>query len=218
MVDAARPALAILTRAPSSGGKRRLFQTLDIPPDVDLLRALLLDTVDGSALTGVRRVVAVTPASACEEVREMTGIVDVMPQPDGDLGERMQAVMAALFEQGASAAALIGSDIPHITVASIAETFDVLAHDPDALVLGPSADGGYYLIAACRVPEVFSDVEWGTSQVFSSTVRAAAAAGFRVHQLPMMCDVDTVDDLRAAAMSGRASRSATWMRTRLGRR
>ena len=216
MVDAARPALAILTRAPSSGGKRRLFQTLDIPPDVDLLRALLLDTVDGSALAGVRRVVAVTPASACEEIREMTGIPDVMSQSDGDLGERMQAVMAALFEQGASAVALMGSDVPHITAAPLAETFDVLASDRDALVLGPSADGGYYLIGACRVPDVFSNMQWGTSVVLSSTVRAAATLGFRVHQLPIMCDVDTVEDLRTAVSSGRAPRSAAWMRRRLG--
>lgn len=216
MVDAARPVLAILTRAPSSGGKRRLFQTLHIPPDVDLLRALLLDTMDGSALAGVRRVVAVTPASACEEVREITGAADVMPQPDGDLGERMQAVMASLFEQGASAVSLIGSDVPHITAAQVAEAFDVLATDRDALVLGPSPDGGYYLIGACRVPDVFTNVRWGTSEVWSSTIRAAAAAGFRVHQLPIMRDVDTVDDLRAAVISGRAPRSATWMRTRPG--
>jgi rSAM/selenodomain-associated transferase 1 len=216
MVDAARPALAILTRAPSSGGKRRLFQTLDIPPDVDLLRSLLLDTVDGSALAGVRRVVAVTPAAASEEVREMTGIVDVMSQPEGDLGERMQAVMAALFEEGASAVALIGSDVPHITAAPIAETFDVLASDGDALVLGPSTDGGYYLIGACRVPDVFTNMQWGTGVVLSSTVRAAATLGFRVHQLPIMCDVDTVEDLRTAVSSGRAARSAAWMRRRLG--
>ena len=214
MVDAARPALAILTRAPSSGGKSRLFQTLDIPQDVDLLRALLLDTVDGSALAGVRRVVAVTPASASQEIREMAGI-DVMSQPDGDLGVRMQAVMAALFEQGASAVALIGSDVPHITAAPIAETFDVLASDRDALVLGPSTDGGYYLIGACRVPDVFTNMQWGTGAVLSSTVQAAAIHGFRVHQLPIMRDVDTVDDLRAAVMSGRAKRSAAWLRTRL---
>src|SRR6185436_908851 len=54
--------VAILTRAPSSGGKSRLFRALACPPDSGLLTALLLDTVDGAAARGVTRVVSVTPA------------------------------------------------------------------------------------------------------------------------------------------------------------
>src|SRR5688572_30742868 len=61
MVDASfAPAVAILTRAPSSGGKTRLFASLGRSPDPALLSALLLDTVDGVAAEGVRRVIAVT--------------------------------------------------------------------------------------------------------------------------------------------------------------
>ena len=74
MVDAAdAPVLAVLTRAPSSRGKTRLFASLGVPPDPSLLAALLLDTLDGAAAAGVRRVVAVTPASACDAVREIVG-------------------------------------------------------------------------------------------------------------------------------------------------
>ena len=212
MVDAAdAPVLAVLTRAPSSGGKSRLFASLGVPPDPRLLAALLLDTLDGAAVPGVRQVVAVTPASACDEVREVVGDAEVMAQPDGDLGERMRTMMTALVARGAPAVALIGSDVPHITAATIVEAFSLVVKDPDALVLGPAADGGYYLVAAQRVPDVFSGIEWGSGRVLAQTERAAAVRRLRVHRLATLADVDTAGDLRRAARSGRAPRTAAWL-------
>lgn len=207
--------LAILTRAPSSGGKSRLFAELGRPPDPDLLGALLLDTLDGAATPGVRRIVAVTPGAACAEVERLVGPstdVQMMPQPEGDLGERMRATMAALFERGARAVTLIGSDLPHITPAHITAAFQATTNDAATLVLGPAADGGYYLIAARRTPAVFSNIAWGSREALAQTTRAASADGFRVHLLEVLADVDTVDDLHRAAASGRARRTAAWMR------
>jgi hypothetical protein len=213
MVDAAdAPVVAILTRAPSSGGKTRLFASLGRPPDPALLAALLLDTLDGAAAPGMRRVIAVTPPEACDEVRRLAGGVETMPQPEGDLGDRMRGIMASLFEQGAPAVAVIGSDLPHISPATIAETFAVVARDPDVLVLGPAADGGYYLIAAQRLPDVFSAVEWGSARVRLQTKAAAEKSGFTVYYLSMMADVDSADDLRCACATGLARRTAAWLR------
>jgi glycosyltransferase A (GT-A) superfamily protein (DUF2064 family) len=155
--------------------------------------------------------VAVTPEDGCDEVRRLVGNVAVMPQPDGDLGERMRAVMAALFARGAPAVALIGSDLPHLTPAIVAEAFAIAARDRDALVLGPAADGGYYLIAAQRLPDVFSGIDWGSARVCLQTEQAAVANGFRVQLLRTMSDVDHVDDLRSAAASGVARRTAAWL-------
>ena len=214
MVDAAdAPVLAVLTRAPSSRGKTRLFASLGVPPDPSLLAALLLDTLDGAAAPGVRRVVAVTPASACDAVRDIVGDVEVIAQPEGDLGERMRATMTTLFACGAPMVALMGSDVPHITAATIAEACALVARDPDALMLGPAADGGYYLIAAQRVPYVFSGIEWGSEHVLAQTECAATAQQFRVRRLATLADVDTVDDLHDAARSGRAPRTAAWLST-----
>ena len=211
MVGAAdAPVLAVLTRAPSSGGKTRLFRALGIPPDPDLLTAMLLDTLDGGAVPGLRRVVAVTPASACGEVRRLVGDAEVVAQSDGDLGVRMRETMAALFALGASAVVLIGSDLPHITAAVIAEACARIMEDPDTLVLGPATDGGYYLIGARRVPDAFSGITWGSSLVLAQTERAAVADGYHVSLLPTMTDVDTPDALRGAARSGRAPRTAAW--------
>ena len=216
MVDAADPpVLAVLTRAPSSRAKTRLFASLGMPPDPALLTALLLDTLDGAAVPGMRRVVVVTPAPAVDDVRRIVGDVEVIAQPDGDLGERMRATMSVLFAGGAPAVVLIGSDVPHITSATIADACGRLAGDPDALVLGPAADGGYYLIAARRVPEVFSGIEWGSEHVLAQTEQAAAAQRLHVHRLATLTDVDTADDLRAAVRSGRASRTAAWLNSLL---
>lgn len=214
MVDAADAhVLAVLTRAPSSGGKSRLFAELGCPPDPRLLEALLLDTIAHAASPGVQQVVAVTPASACDEISKLVREVDVIPQVDGDLGERMRAVMALLFERGARAVALVGSDLPHITPAAVAEAFDALASDPDALVLGPATDGGYYLVAATRIPDVFTGIEWGSARVLQQTRDAAVERGFHVRLLPTMSDVDTADDLRRVCVGDAApSRTTAWLR------
>jgi len=203
--------LALLTRAPSSGGKTRLFSSLGIPPDPTLLSALLLDTLDGSAVPHVRRVIATTPAVACAEVGALVGNIEVMAQPDGDLGERMRATMTTLFAAGASAVALIGSDLPHMTGGPIEAAFDLLSRDAEALVLGPTEDGGYYLVAARRVPSIFSGIEWGSSHVLTQTETAAQRDGFRVHRLDVLRDVDNEEDLRRAVLGGRAPRTSAWL-------
>jgi rSAM/selenodomain-associated transferase 1 len=212
MVDAPHaPVVAILTRAPSSGGKTRLFASLGRPPDPALLSALLLDTVEGAAAPGVRRVIAVTPPEACGEVRRLVPDVDVVPQPEGDLGDRMRGVMAALFDAGAPAAALIGSDIPHVTPGVIAQALAIAAGTADTLVLGPADDGGYYLIAAGRLPDVFSGIEWGSARVREQTEAAGLRDGLAVRRLVPMSDVDSADDLRRVCAGGRATRTAAWM-------
>jgi rSAM/selenodomain-associated transferase 1 len=212
MVDASSPpVVAILTRAPSSGGKTRLFASLGRTPDPALLSALLLDTVDGAAAPGVRRVIAVTPTRACSEVRHLVPDVEVVPQPDGDLGERMRGVMSALFEAGAPAVAMIGSDVPHVAPAIVAEALALVARDRDLLVVGPAADGGYYLIAASRLPNVFSGIEWGSARVLEQTEHAAGRDGMQVRRVARLSDVDTAGDLRRACASGRAQRCAAWL-------
>ena len=212
MVDAANaPVVAVLTRAPSSGGKTRLFTSLGVPPDPELLAALLLDTLDGAAAPGVRRVVAVTPPESCDEVRGIVGDVEVIPQPSGDLGDRMRGIMGALLARSAAAVALLGSDVPHINPAAIVEAFRIVSRDRNALVLGPAGDGGYYLIGGARLPAVFSDMAWGSAGVYARTEAAALKDGFTVHRLVTMNDVDTADDLRRASATGRASRAAAWL-------
>jgi len=209
MVDVPGPVVvAVLTRAPSrGGGKSRLFAALGCAPDEALLSALLLDTLDGATLPGTTRVIAVEPADACEDVRALvSGEIRVVPQAVGTLGDRMRTTMSELFGGGAGVVVLIGSDLPDITPDVIEHAVAHLARDPDSLVLGPAADGGYYLIAATREPDVFDAIDWGSPQVLEQTRAAAARRGQQVQLIEPMRDVDTPDDLWSVV----ALRTSAW--------
>jgi rSAM/selenodomain-associated transferase 1 len=207
--DAQADVVGILTRAPSAGGKSRLFASLGCAPDPVLLSSLLLDTLD-RVPASLPRVVAVEPADGCDEVRALVPAgVQVVPQSGGTIGERMRELMRALFAGGAARVALIGSDLPSIASHAVLEAFACLRRDPGSLVLGPADDGGYYLIAATRVPEVFDDIEWGSARVLAQTRDAAARTHPRVHLIAAARDVDTRVDLEAA-LGPSAPRTTAW--------
>jgi glycosyltransferase A (GT-A) superfamily protein (DUF2064 family) len=99
----------------------------------------------------------------------------------------------------------VGSDLPDITPSLIHEAIAVLKSDPKTLVLGPAQDGGYYLIAATSVPDVFEGVEWGSARLLEQTRAAAAANGLRGQLLDPLYDVDTPEDLQK--VQGRRTRA-----------
>jgi len=215
MVELANAAVvAILTRAPSSGGKSRLFAALGRPPDAALLSALLLDTIDGVRALGVAPILAVEPPDARDEVRALVPDVAVIAQTSGTLGERMRAVMQEVLARGARAVLLVGSDLPDLRPRLVIDAFAALDADRDALVIGPSHDGGYYLIGASAVPAVFDDVEWGSDRVLAQTIAAAERQSLKVRLLDPIGDVDTVDDLRRV----QAPRTRSWWRAHQARR
>lgn len=117
------------------------------------------------------------------------------PQAEGDLGVRLERAFASAFAEGCEAVAAIGSDCLEIAPALFAAVWDSLVtHD---VALGPTLDGGYYLIAL-RQPHaaLFRDIPWSTDAVYRETLARAAAAGLRVHVLPPLRDVDTEEDWR----------------------
>lgn len=110
-------------------------------------------------------------------------------QSSGDLGERMKSAFFEAFRQGAQQVVLHGTDIPGLTTQHIEDAFDALkSHD---LVLGPSTDGGYWLIGLNKPAHLFDRMEWGTSSVFDKTVAAAREQGLSVHVLSPLTDMDT---------------------------
>ncbi len=206
------PVVAVLARAPSAGGKRRLFAALNCAPDPALLQALFLDTLDAALSAGHRTMVAVEPPEATGDVRALVpATVEVVPQSDGDLGQRMRALMTEAFARGATAVVLVGSDLPDLPPRSIHDALAHLVRHPDAVVLGPAADGGYYLIAACHVPDAFTGIEWGGPLVFSQTEAALGRAGRACVRVDRHQDVDRPDDLRRV----RAARTRAWVQERL---
>jgi uncharacterized protein len=126
-----------------------------------------------------------------------------IPQQGLGLGERLFRGLSLAAEAGggAEAVAALGSDHPTVCLESIREAFDRLAGGADA-VLGPSHDGGYYLVAlrpgAVR-PELFTGIPWSTEAVLAETLARASALGLSVGLLAGGADVDTPDDLRRLA-------------------
>jgi rSAM/selenodomain-associated transferase 1 len=117
------------------------------------------------------------------------------PQVGADLGERMFHAFEVVLQKF-SRAVLIGSDSPDLPDSLISQAFNVLkTHDA---VVGPAADGGYYLIGfsnegICEAP--FGDIQWGTSGVFDVTMAAFRMSRKDVHVLPLWHDIDEYDDL-----------------------
>ena len=138
-----------------------------------------------------------------------------LPQRGATLGERLAAVFADLFAAGAGRVLIVGSDSPSLPAEYLVqglERLDPQATDTggrrlatrDTLVLGPAADGGYYLIGlprstwercAADVTQVLRGTPMGSSGLLAATLAAAGARGLHVAQLPLWVDVDRVEDL-----------------------
>jgi len=202
--------VAVLTRAPSAGGKTRLFADLVRPFDATLLEAFLFDTLDSVRASTGRGVLCIEPASEIARLQSLVPDMPVIPQSSGNLGERMRACMSSIFEMGARRVALVGSDLPTLSARVIDSAFGTLDRDPEGLVLGPADDGGYFLIAAASVPPVFDRIAWSTPSVRAQTIAAAGAAGWRTHLVDSVEDIDTADALRRAATTGGA-RTRAWI-------
>jgi len=115
-------------------------------------------------------------------------------QCDGDLGQRMESFFAETLQSADDRVVLIGADSPTLPWAYVEDAFQRLASQP--VVLGPTHDGGYYLVGvAGRVPHMFARIPWGTSQVWSQTVRQLQTAAIPFAQLPPWYDVDELTDL-----------------------
>lgn len=116
------------------------------------------------------------------------------PQGEGDLGQRMKSAFQTAFAAGMEGVAIVGTDCPGLDAKIMAQAFEQLnGHD---LVLGPAMDGGYYLIGLRRViPELFEEINWGTSEVREKTVAIAISLGLAVAYLPPLFDVDRPEDL-----------------------
>jgi rSAM/selenodomain-associated transferase 2/rSAM/selenodomain-associated transferase 1 len=120
--------------------------------------------------------------------------VHLSRQPEGNLGSRMKAAFDRAFGNGCRRVVLHGADVPGMRGAHLEEAFGALSeHD---LVLGPSTDGGYWLIGLSRSEDLFRGMAWGDDRVFRETLLRARERGLRTHLLEPLTDVDTPVQLR----------------------
>jgi rSAM/selenodomain-associated transferase 1 len=128
------------------------------------------------------------------------------PQMGENLGQRMKNGFVEAFSMNFKRVVLIGSDIPDLPLEFIEEAFNSLG-EKDA-VIGPSFDGGYYLIGfrdKTFSPKVFEGIPWSTERVFEDTMKILKQEGLLVHTLPRWRDIDTIEDLKN--LPGRSTNS-----------
>jgi len=206
-------ALAVMAKAPIPGAvKTRLAPPLTQKQAAELYHALLSDQLEHlTALEAVDLYVAFAPSEA------MPLIANIAPagyryfaQRGADLGERMSQVFAELGRRGHRSLIVIGSDLPPVPLGTFHQAFAQLSADGKRVVLGPSRDGGYYLVGMNQpVPEIFSGMTWSHDQVLAQTVQRLTRLGIEFTLLPQWFDVDKVGDIaRLRAVSDSAVRSA----------
>ncbi len=178
--------------------KTRLSPPLSPAAACRLYRGFLEDILEETAsVPGLELALAYTPAGARDFFRALApAMVQLFPQEGGDLGERQARALARGFAMGFEAVLLRGSDTPDLPGSILLEARDQLASGNAELVLGPSRDGGYYLIGLKSLyPELFEGLAWSTDTVLAGTLDRAAALALRVHLLPPWQDIDTSADL-----------------------
>ncbi|MCP2729566.1 TIGR04282 family arsenosugar biosynthesis glycosyltransferase [Limnofasciculus baicalensis] len=191
--------LIIFTRYPQPGKtKTRLIPILGAEGAANFQRQMTEYTI-----TEVKSLVATHPLSI--EVHFAGGNVQLMEtwlggdiiyrqQGEGDLGRRMMSAFDISFAAGMSGAIIIGTDCLDLNAKLMDEAFQLLSHND--LVLGPAADGGYYLIGLRRlIPELFVGIDWGTSQVRQQTIEIAQTLNLAIAYLPILNDIDRPEDL-----------------------
>jgi len=190
--------LIVFVKEPRPGAaKTRLVPALGADGAAELYRALAEEEIRQTAPRPgeYTRLFFFAPPGARTAMQVWLPGESLLPQEGDDLGARMAGAFAETFRRGARRAAVIGTDVPWLHRGLVVEALAALeGHD---LVLGPTADGGYYLLALDRPrPALFQGIAWSTPSVFASTVERAAGLGLRVRVLPELPDIDTLEDVR----------------------
>ncbi|HET9985358.1 MAG TPA: TIGR04282 family arsenosugar biosynthesis glycosyltransferase [Longimicrobiales bacterium] len=217
-----RPAVAadrllVFARRPVAGRvKTRLTPPLAPDDAAQLYEACLHDVVATAARERARIEIWYDGGAEAEAyfAREFP-LLARAPQAPGSLGERLEDALARSFADGAERVAVVGSDAPTLPLSSIAAAFDDL-HEVDA-VLGPAADGGYYLVGVRaagwpRAAALFRSIPWSTDEVLRASGERAAEAGLEIRLLPGWYDLDRAEDLvRAREDADPESHLGRWL-------
>ena len=197
----AGPAVVVMARSPlgARAPKRRLAAAFPSESDRRRVYAAFLQDVVAACggLDGVQLLVAYTRDGGTAGFDAAGVPADrLLPQRGDSLGERERGVFDDLFGRGFSPVVMIGADLPTLPVTRVEEAIARLRQDQNQVVLGPSEDGGYYLIGLARglsgedVPDLFSQIRWSTAWTYADTVAAAARCGLAVAPLAPWYDVD----------------------------
>ena len=191
--------LIVFVKYPQPGQvKSRLANDFDSDFAALLYKAFVLDILECAMKGNWQLRIFFYPPEKETEIKETFGNDhEYRPQRGADLGERMKSAFADCFYEGFKSIVLIGSDFPDLPLKIIEDAFALLDSPSDA-VIGPTVDGGYYLIGFrydTFLPAIFDGLIWSTASVFLETLKIIHAYGRQTEIIQEWQDVDTRDDL-----------------------
>jgi len=187
-----RSIVYVVAKAPQpSTCKTRLCPPLSTEEAVGLARAFLLDAIEIVERAGADvRVMCRTNAERTLLLDLVNGELPVSVQQGRGLGSALQSAFTEGLEAGYTAVGVFGADSPTLDPHTLRTAFAALEDGAD-IALGPSEDGGYYLLVADAVyPHLFHRMPWSTSRVAQLTLDRSEALGLTMRLLPTWYDVD----------------------------
>ena len=205
-------ALAVMTKAPQAGRvKTRLVPPLTPEEAAELNKCFLRDTATAISSACSRRpvgdegktarasaIAVYTPVGAESAYTDiLPADFSLLPQRGDKFGERLYFAVEDLFKCGFDSLCLIDSDSPTVPAENFEQAVELLSASEDRVVLGPSDDGGYYLIGMKKPHRhLFEKIDWSTERVLNQTMQRAAEIDLEVKLLPTGFDVDDDASLR----------------------
>jgi len=190
--------LLIFIRNPMIGKvKKRLLKDFDRIFITVLYKQFIIDLLSTIKKLNIEFKICFYPPDSEKNIISLFGNnYHYIPQKGNNLGERMKNSFDRVFKEGYRKVVLIGSDMPDLPGDLILKSFDFLQLND--VVIGPSRDGGYYLIGFNKDSFntlIFQDIMWSIESVFKDTMKILNKLKLTVHILPEWNDIDTIDDL-----------------------
>jgi len=211
--------LLVVAKQPAPGQtKTRLCPPLTHDQAAELYDCFLRDTLSiMRVVSNVRCVIGYLPEDAQEYFRRLAPDMELSPQRGTSLGERLDHLLTEALLNGSQRAVVMDSDSPTLPASYLRQAFDNLANAD--VVLGPTRDGGYYLIGVKHPQsQLLREVQMSTPHVLSDTLTLAEASGLTVSLLPTWYDVDTIEELyqldgeiASLSANGRAVATRQWL-------
>jgi len=209
--------LVIMAKAPRLGSvKTRLAESLPLEAITELYRCLLHDTIALAQTLDHVEIAIMCPASDAEDLsRVVAKTVPIVPQTGQGLAAGLACVFKHFAASGHQRVMAFNSDSPHLPAAVLETAFDLL--ETRDLVVGPTHDGGYYLVGAkASHPGLFSNDGMGTRNALEALLTRARELGISVQLTDPFYDIDIAADLRQLAdelrrMPRKAPRTAEWL-------
>lgn len=186
-----KPTLLVFTLGASREQRRRRLLPSALGSQERALHQEILDSaLRAGRESGCRLMVS------CPEAPELPADATLIEQARGTFGERLTQALSAAFAAGTGPVLLVGSDVPGLTAGHLRQALAALKADPAAVVVGPSPDGGFYLMGCHRGPEeILREIPWCRRHTRRVLLRELHRTGRETTLLEPLLDLDEQGDL-----------------------